>query len=347
MNILLISPLPPPSGGMATWTKLYINSKYAKQNNIQVVNNSIIGERAKNFTKKKLKDEITRTFNVYRDIKNYLGEYEFDLVHMNSSCSRIGILKDFLYALLIKKNKKCLILHFHCDTSVMIRNILSKKVFQKLCHLSDMILCLNKSSKQHIKSITGRDSVVVSNFMDMPEVDNYSEKYISHHIETIVFVGHIIKAKGCDTIIEVAKSFPDINFKLIGIVSDEFINVKHSNNVQLLGEISKERVMNELNKADLLLFPSHSEGFPYVVLEAMACGLPIIATPVGAIPEMVEDKGGILVDISDTEGFKNAINYLDNYELRKGFSLWNKKKYLDHYTVEKVISHIFDLYTAL
>ena len=66
-----------------------------------------------------------------------------------------------------------------------------------------------------------------------------------------------------------------------------------------------------LNAADIFILPSHSEGLPNVVLEAMACGLPIIATRVGGIPEAVEDgKSGILVEKQDVASLTRAIKYM-------------------------------------
>src|SRR5207253_7953952 len=60
--------------------------------------------------------------------------------------------------------------------------------------------------------------------------------------------------------------------------------------------------------ADVLALPSHSEGSPYVLLEAMAAGLPIVATAVGGVPEMLSDnEGAVLVPARNPEAMAEAI----------------------------------------
>ena len=68
-------------------------------------------------------------------------------------------------------------------------------------------------------------------------------------------------------------------------------------NVVLLGVMDHSSVIRELCASDIFFFPTTSEGFPNVILEAMAVGLPVVSTRVGAIPEIIEHgTNGILVD---------------------------------------------------
>jgi glycosyltransferase involved in cell wall biosynthesis len=66
-----------------------------------------------------------------------------------------------------------------------------------------------------------------------------------------------------------------------------------------------------LNAADVLALPSFSEGLPVTVLEAMACETPVVVTPVGGVPEVVEDgKTGVLANPGDPEMLRSAISRL-------------------------------------
>ncbi len=61
VKILLISPLPPPAGGIATWTKTYLETELAKTNQVDIVNTAVIGSRINRFTTVSVLDEIPRT----------------------------------------------------------------------------------------------------------------------------------------------------------------------------------------------------------------------------------------------------------------------------------------------
>ncbi len=90
---------------------------------------------------------------------------------------------------------------------------------------------------------------------------------------------------------------------------------------------------------DLFVLPSVKEGMPWVVLEAMAAKLPIIATKVGALPEIIEDgKNGILVEPKNPSNLAQAINYvLQNERIRQELSLEAHQTVLFKFPIEKMI----------
>lgn len=345
MNVLLISPIPPPAGGIASWTKRYIRSKKAKENNVFVVNSSIIGKRVEVNSKRNLFVEVKRTYNILTNLKKQIKQYNIEVVHLNSPCGKFGLIRDYLCAILVKKNKIKLVTHFRCDVSYMVNGRFELFFFKKLVKITDSILTLNTVSEEFVLKNCNSKAITVPNFVS----NEYSklmsnDKEINDSINNILFAGHIQESKGCDLIYDVAKLFPNIQFTLVGYISDKFKMMDKSSNIKLLGELSGEKVQAEMLKADLLLFPTHTEGFPNVVTEAMACGMPIISTPVGAIPDMLENKGGILVPVNDIEAVVEAINTLQNRELRKQMSNWNKQKVEKSYTIDNVMNRLFEIY---
>jgi glycosyltransferase involved in cell wall biosynthesis len=94
-------------------------------------------------------------------------------------------------------------------------------------------------------------------------------------------------------------------FDKIATFADE---PKRRKNILLTGEKPREELPMWLNAADLLVIPSLSEGRPNIVLEAMACGIPIVGTRVGGIPELISNgDNGILVPPNDAQALTNAV----------------------------------------
>jgi len=80
--------------------------------------------------------------------------------------------------------------------------------------------------------------------------------------------------------------------------------------VRFHGLKSKQEVAEFMRRADVFVLPSEWENLPCVIIEAMASGLPVVATNVGGIPEMVDDKTGLLVPPGNSEALAEAIDHM-------------------------------------
>jgi len=345
LKILLVSPLPPPAGGIASWTQQYIDWSKKNNLNVEIVNTAVIGKRAEKINQKtKILDEIKRTKNIIIDLKNKINIFKPQIIHLNTPCGKIGIIRDFLCAKIAKKNGIKLIVHYRCNIKDQVGNSIVTKIYmRRLSNIADLNLVLNNSSKQYLIQETQNNSILIPNFInDDFLLDEY--KKIRSEIKIISFVGHVQRSKGILEIIQVAKQLPEITFKIAGPVSEDINNIKIPDNLIFLGLLSKQDVKKLLLESDVFLFPSYTEGFANALLEAMAMGLPIITTPVGANVEMIESMGGLIVEAGNWNSIMNAISDMKSSVDRSRMSVWNLNKVKNEYTIDKVMDKLFLIY---
>ena len=106
--------------------------------------------------------------------------------------------------------------------------------------------------------------------------------------------------------------------------------------VRLTGPLPPAQVPRFLNAGDFFVFPSRSEGMPQAVLEAMSCGLPVVATRVGGIPEAVLDgETGILVAPRDSSALRAAIErMIQDRDFRRAAGQASRSRVLEHFDTE-------------
>ena len=102
-------------------------------------------------------------------------------------------------------------------------------------------------------------------------------------------------------------------------VSERVTKGESEGMVRLLGLISQKEVANWFNECRLLVIPSYTEGLPNTLLEAMACGTPVLTTPVGSIPGIIKDRatGFIMEDNSPNCIARNIIRALNDPNLEQ------------------------------
>jgi len=173
----------------------------------------------------------------------------------------------------------------------------------------------------------------------------------------ILFVGWLISDKGIYDLLNAIKIIDayDEKFKLFLLGPDfgnknhiiEFIN-KH--NLEGLVEFkapttSRESILKAYHSADIFVFPSHFEGFPYALMEAISCGLPCIGTRVGGIPDILDDgKCGILIEAKKPKELANAlIELIRNKEQRKKISHNARERAVTQYSLRKSFNDFKDI----
>ena len=139
------------------------------------------------------------------------------------------------------------------------------------------------------------------------------------NLKNIVFIGNLKKRKRVDEFIRISNYFNNINFYIIGSGEDLFsLKKKAGQNVHFLGQLNHDKLSQKIQKMDLLFLPSKSEGFPKVILEVAACGIPsMVYSDYGADEWIIHMYNGFII-----ENFEDAVNNIkklqtDNILLQK------------------------------
>lgn len=343
MKVLLVSALPPPEGGIATWTIKY--KAYCDEYglSLSIVNTALNGDRAERINRSRnFKDEILRTYRILHDFKSALKCDMPDIVHICSSCSRYGVFRDYLCALMAHKKNIPVILHCHCNIQDQVLPGLGVHALKQMMDLASDILVLNQVSFKYAQKLTESKIEIVPNFIERSFISENHE--ITDEIRKVLFVGHVQQTKGCKEIFAAAEQLPKIYFTLVGPVDDDVASMKCPENVLLTGSKEHSTIKTYLDQADVYLFPSYTEGFSLSLTEAMASGLPCIATDVGSNKDMLEDKGGIVIPVKDSNAIIEAIQRINTPNIRKEMSVWNVNKVKNCYLLDKVMQQLVDIY---
>lgn len=183
---------------------------------------------------------------------------------------------------------------------------------------SARVLTLSSASKKELIRVGLRDSrigvytywVDQRHFLPASQPDARRRLYWPEGFSAL-FVGRLIKKKGTDILIQAAEGIEKgIVFSFIGDGPFEpvlkEVSLK-SGNIRYLGKVNNKDLPAYYSAADIVCVPSkYEEGFGRVILEALSCGVPVVASNRGGIPEAVDESVGVLVE-PDAQSFKDAI----------------------------------------
>lgn len=173
----------------------------------------------------------------------------------------------------------------------------------------------------------------------------------------ILFVGAVKESKGVDDLLQavvpVCHAHPETHLTIVGdgdlnrykkIANEKGIQ----KNVHFTGVLTGDDLIKKYNDADIFVLPSHAEGMPLVLLEAMSMKLACIATNVGAIPGILKPEGGILVNVKDVEALTCAIlKLVENPDLVRSMGDFNRNLIEREYSFDKTAEKIRNAYDEL
>jgi len=192
---------------------------------------------------------------------------------------------------------------------------------------------------------------VINNSLDELSYDKTME-FPQFNGFTVITIGRLIPLKRIDNLIRAIAELPDCRLIIVGDGPEEQ-NLKNiarelgiNSRVIFTGQVSRKKALSYLKSADLFVQTSIHETFPHVILEAMQIGVPVIATKVGGIAEIVEDSvTGLLVEPNNNDKLKEAIDLLiKDEELRKKF-VSNANEQIKKFSIEKMVENTLQVFS--
>ncbi|UMQ43807.1 glycosyltransferase family 4 protein [Chryseobacterium sp. Y16C] len=261
----------------------------------------------------KIKPSFIGIFAFYMSIIFSLLLYrkKFDVIHIHGDWSSL------LFAKIIKRLTNAKIIAY--TNHGLITNSLQHRILLPFTLKGiDLIFTTGYESAAKLRLAVRNQEVIVqpsginSIFFDSPE------KNIENEIFTVITVANLLPIKNISLIINIASQLPDIKFMIIGEGPEKEslqnkINHFKLTNIELCGFKAANEIKKLYNLSDCFLMTSLGEGTPTSILEALACGLPIVSSNAGGLNRVLENgKNGFIIEGYLITDYINAIKKIQN-----------------------------------
>ena len=279
-----------------------------------------------------------------------------DIVLLNPSLGKSALKRDYIFLRIAKFFGKKVALFFHGFNTSNIKELNIEQLKNNL-NKCECILILAKEFADIIRSWgVERPIYLTTTKVDDRLIKEFDINTKNYNAKNILFLARVEKAKGIYTTLDAIKILqendPQITLRVAGSGS-ELENAKkyaNDNNIEaiFLGNVSGATLIDEFTTANLFILPSHTEGMPTSVLEAMAFGLPVISRPVGGLCDFFEnDKMGKLIDSFEPQEYAVEIEKIfSNSSKTKTISFYNHEYAKKHFLASLVARNIEELLKA-
>lgn len=346
-KILVVGPSPDRSkGGMATVIQgIRDDANLKKDYDIDVFDSYIDGSKVK---------RALYTAAALQKFKLIYKPYDLFHIHVASYGSTFRKAK---YIHFLKKHGKKVILHIHGAAYMDFYGKLSddrKKYVVDTLKSCDLVIALSDEWKDRFENTFGlTNCVAVPNGIDTEAFQSAITQGDAGR-NSFLLLGRLGKRKGAYDLVEavdmIAADYPDMTLYMAGDGEVDQIRelVKKKNleqNIKVVGWVDFEGKISLMKKCDVIVLPSYNEGLPMTILEGMAAGKVIISSTVGAIPEVVREDNGILIEAGDCPALAAAMRrVMDAPELIDAMQESNIAKIDECFSMKKMHNDLNKLY---
>lgn len=333
VRVLLVAPYGGVPGGISRWTSHIVD--YYKKHGHNDCRLGLVAMGRSTFVNinmpvwRRLWSAWIDYRAIFRNLNAEICKGQYDVMHLTSSGS-LSLFKDIAMLKMARRKGLKRVIHFHFGRipELVKQNNWEWKLLKRVVNLSDRAIVIDRASYDVLVSSGFQGIELLDNPIAPQVVKTISENCnVRREDRVVLFTGHVVRTKGVFELLRACASIDGVKLKLVGHITPEMqeeIEREFGADAvwyKAYGEMPYTDVIKEMQKCDIFVLPTYTEGFPNVILESMAAGCAIISTPVGAIPQMLEDDGdgkyGLLVEPRNVQQLHDAIEHLLNDEALK------------------------------
>lgn len=356
-RVLLTTPSLTRTGGVAQYMRV-IQPHFNNE-----VSYFTIGSRSENESTKCI---IMRFISDYWRFAAALAKGGYDVVHLNPSLEPKALVRDGLLLLIAKLFRIPIVVFFHGWNAVC-EQWLSERLrllFRLVYGRADAMIVLGTVFKKKVERLGYRGRVFLENAPVEDDLLDWQSRWRSEgrrHTSgrfNVLFLARVEKEKGIYEALEAHRllrnEHPSAFLTVAGDGSEStdaqrYVREQNLSGITFLGHVSGASKERALRDADAYLFPSWHEGLPLSVLEAMACGLPIVTSAVGSLADFFEnERMGFIVDSRNPEVLASRLKtLLCDQNLCSRMSLFNYTYAREHFRASEVAVRIERIYRTV
>lgn len=305
---------------------------------------------------------VSQLYASYKRWNETLKNYPEALIHYNFPLSTLSILRDFFFMRKAYKKGRKMVVHIHGGNYMTAPKtpLILRKLLQKVFSWDLPFIVLSNNEKRLLEEKYGpRRIEVLPNCVDLEEALKYNKSPKDDDEPLILgYLGRIEPNKGMNELLKACERLKnegvDFKLRIAGKEAheDEFLPLFDSclgSCFHYDGIVSGEKKNDFLRSLDVFVLPSYFEGLPISLLESMSFGAVPVVTPVGSMPDVVENgKNGYFVEVRDVDSIVNVIQRI--YQQRElAFSVGEKAKetIYKQFSPTEYVNKLNNLYNTL
>lgn len=354
-TLLVIGPKPPAlTGGIASFIGFQLSSPQLKEKYRMICLDTSLSPGLRGNKLMRLIGSVMLSIRLTVMLRAHRPE----LVHIHTS-SFMSFWEKGLLIMICRLFDRKVVLHMHgAMFDSFYRNSRLKFLIRFVLDRADAMVVLTSYWKEFCSSLTETRLEIIPN---CPQKEFFHVAGDAGAGGSVVFTGTVGPRKGVDVLLEAVKILRSrgVNNPVVlagdgeseGLLDIYLRQVEDQGlgEVGLRGNVDPEGLKVLLAEAALFCLPSRAEGLPIAILEAMAAGLPIVATPVGGIPDAIEEGvNGFLVPVGESGQLAEKLELLLSDPVRRGeIGEANRRKARTYYHPESTSHALINLYQSL